>query len=299
MKNIIIHYVLLAILFLVLAGFIYYVYRSSITSNEEIEKIAEHAVAVKIQENTALFNKRFDELNDVLVKSIKARNQQITDIGIAVSELTGVVRKNSEGLKSYKAGTGDINEQYSTFVHMKDENGKDFPIGFAIFKPNRKEGERWTTGPVPGWQLYNQVLLTEGKEKDAVVSSWFENPLRKDTKGKKFPLHISDVEWVRKEIKTKSFKMNPTLTLGFTSEIDNFYPTLDVGLFTYGKTENDFDWRFIAGGIGYGDDYEFEFVPVQYNIGKHIPLIKNFLIGPAVNIDSEGYDFGIGGHCLF
>ena len=301
MKWTVVKYTLLVALVIAMAASLFYLYRKSITSEAKLKRVAEHAVMVKIQESNALYNKRFSELNGALVDVVEGQQKQITDIGKAIVALQSLVKKNVASDHTYKSGTGDPNEQYFTMINMRDADGKEFPMSWAIFKPNRPEGERWTTGVVPGWEIHSQVLLAQGKdEKDALLSVWFENQKRRDTKGNMYPLDIQEFEWVRKKIKEKSFAFNPTLTLGFVSETAEAFPVLELGAFTYGRTESDFDWRLLAGGIGGSEDLKFDFSPVQYNLGQNLPLITNLLLGPAVTFDLDlEYTVGLGVHGLF
>jgi len=295
----IIKIVVVTLCFIAIIFGVVYLKNMFVETQKTMIALTENIVATKIQENTALLEKRISQLDEVILNYTEARDQQIMDIGYSIAELRTVVERNVSGDHEYKSDTKDPKEQYFKMIYSKDTNGTKYPLAWAIFKPNRSE--KWTVGIVPEWKIKSQVVLTEGKESEAIFNIWFENENRKETKGNKYPLAIADVEWVRREIKEKSFIFNPTLGLGAVSDLGEVYPEINLGIFTYGKTDYDFMWRFIIAGIGTNsEELFFDFYPAQYNLGQHLPIVKNLLIGPLINLDTElKYNFGFGINGIF
>jgi hypothetical protein len=65
----------------------------------------------------------------------------------------------------------------------------------------------------------------------------------------------------------------------------------------YGRTVNDNDWRFIRLGAGVTtkENWFLELDPVQYNLGRYIPLISDLWLGIGVAYDgSWGLGISIG-----
>jgi len=260
---------------------------------KKTELLTKSIVAVNIQENNRLLNNRIKELEEV----IKNKDGKINDIGKSIAELKVVISKNKKSDHIYKEDTGDANEQYFKMIYSKDTDGNEYPLAWAIFKYKDK---KFTTGIVPEWELNSQIVLTEGKENEAIFETWFENNSRKETKGKKYPLKLNSVEWIRREIKNKSFMMNLRLSLSGIITMEDIYPVLDLSLFSYGKTKIDMDWKFISFGIGGSNNLKFDFTPVEWNVGKILPLINNLFIGPTIETDMYfDYTFGIKGAVPF
>jgi len=238
--------------------------------------------STRIEENNKVLQKRIAELDETIVKILNDKNKKATDIGYSISQLNATVKKQMQSDHSYKPESKDPNEQVFKLVYMKDVIGKEIPIAWAIYYPNKKE---WKTGIVPGWNLKSQVVLTDGKEKDAIFNVWLENKLREDTKGNKYPLKVVQTEWIRRETKTKEFMFNPRLSLGINADIEGVVPSADISLFSYGLSKGDMNWRFLEIGVSGVDDLHFNFTPFSYNIAKQLPLIENLFIGGFIGSD--------------
>jgi len=238
--------------------------------------------STRIEENNKVLQKRIAELDETIVKLLNDKNKKVTDIGYSIAQLNASIKKQMESDHSYKPESNDPNEQIFKLIYMKDVNGKELPLAWSIYYPNKKE---WKTGIVPGWNLNSQVVLTNGEDKDAIFNVWFENKLREDTKGNKYPLKVVQTEWIRKETRTKKLMFNPRLSLGINLDIEEVVPSADISLFSYGLSKGDMNWRFIGLGISGVDDLHFNFTPVEYNIAKRLPLIENLFIGGFIGTD--------------
>lgn len=88
------------------------------------------------------------------------------------------------------------------------------------------------------------------------------------------------------------FIWNPRLFLGLSGGIDTsgksqFGPTVSIALMSYGKTKTSSDFVFLGFGGLLKDHPALEISPVMYNIGQHVPLIKNTFIGPTYTFDTN------------
>lgn len=261
---------------------------------EQMIQLSESVISQKIDVDKKLLEEKIKQLNDAIVKLSKERRQTITDVGEIVATLE---HKFSEQIGNIYKDAKDKSKDYSEVViKQEDTKGKEFPVAWAMYSPNYEEGDKWTTGAYP-LHLHTKIALGESKDRsDAYVESWFTSNVFNKDKGEKFPVKISSVEWVKRPPNPKKFSFNPRLSLGMAIS-DDIYPTLNLSAFTYGRSKLDMDWMFLQGGFGgtNSDKYFFQFVPVEYNLGKVIPLVENLFVGPFmdVNNDSE-VSWGVG-----
>ena len=122
---------------------------------------------------------------------------------------------------------------------------------------------------------------------------YFYNKLTITVDNKDYDLKISKAESKEEFPKPKFSAFNPRLFLGISGGINikeiqgTFSPNLSVGLMSYGKFKNQPDFIFLQLGVGYNTvskNTGLFFNPFSYNLGNHIPLIKNTYIGPSLQI---------------
>jgi len=119
--------------------------------------------------------------------------------------------------------------------------------------------------------------------------------------GKKYDIKIDKSQFVE-EYPASKFRWSPSLYLGLGAgaylKSDPAWavtPTLQMFLFSYGKTKLVPEWTFIGLGLGYeAFERRLDFLvsPVGYNIGTHIPLVKNLYVVPTITVDFTG-DFAV------
>lgn len=115
--------------------------------------------------------------------------------------------------------------------------------------------------------------------------------------GKTYTVPIEDARIVE-EYPSPKFHFNPRLYLGIDGGVITNPPThaevtpnLGLSFFSYGKTKTSPQWSFLTVGVGYATQTQAPVVmvaPVNYNVGKPIPLIDNFHVGPSVSVDVDG-----------
>jgi len=170
-----------------------------------------------------------------------------------------------------------------------------------MFHPNQPDQNKlWKTGTYP---LEFDVNVIETEDKNGTFNRYaelnVENNQMKETKGNKYPVKITRLDWAKRELSTKSWSFwNPRIGLSGIFTNDFYAPALDLSIASYGKTDVDMDWRFLTVGVGVAnmDDKSgvaFSFSPIQWNFGKAVPLIENAFVGPAVGWYDGQSSFGI------
>ena len=117
-----------------------------------------------------------------------------------------------------------------------------------------------------------------------------------DTDGKKYKLPITESRLVE-ALPEKRFRFSPRLYLGMDAGVKanppahfEAQPNLQLAFFSYGQMVSSPEWTFLGVGIGYEvveEGITLILSPVNYNVGKHLPLVDNVYIGPSVSIDPD------------
>jgi len=125
---------------------------------------------------------------------------------------------------------------------------------------------------------------------------YFYNKLSIRVDNKEYDLKINKAESKEEYPKPKFSAWNPRLFLGFSGGLNvsqnqgTFGPNISVGFMSYGKFKTQPDLIFLQLGVGYSapDKKLGIFLnPFSYNLGNHIPLIKNTYIGPSIQVDQS------------
>lgn len=139
---------------------------------------------------------------------------------------------------------------------------------------------------------------------DADGRHYTYNKFTVTTQGKTYevPIQSSKFEEVYPD---PSFSFNPRIYLGLNGgAIVNplphaeMTPVLSVFLFSYGKLKADPDWATLGLGIGYETQMSrpvLAITPITYNIGHHLPLVRNLHIAPTITVDTKGSFSVLGG----
>lgn len=171
------------------------------------------------------------------------------------------------------------------------------PFGEVSFKAWEKKP--WGVDVYP--REYNVVTVI-GEDDDGKMYTY--NKLSMNVNGEKFDVQINESKFLEK-LPSKKFRFNPILYLGtdvgfyVNNPRVDIIPNLQVSLFSYSQSRLLPDFTFLGLGLGYAtqeNSLSFMLTPVNYNLGKVIPLIKNFYVGPTVSLDTIG---NIGVHLGF
>lgn len=254
-------------------------------------------------------NKLRDDWKEAL-EDIEEKNEEITNMGSTIARLEENIRKlGIESSHTYRAGTGDLNEQYFIDImypvkNKKGEVVKEIPYAWAIFYPNKPAGEKWKYGIYP-LDYYSQIVQTEQQDGqyNTYTKVWFENNDRSMSKGYEVPIDIVESKYKQEEkTEEEMFWWAPHISLGldgmFSSSFDGAVGgSLNISTSGYGKTKNDLTWKFFEFGVGMNNQDELygKFSPFSYNIGRNLPLVENTFVGPYVGItDESDYVLGLG-----
>lgn len=247
-------------------------------------------------------NSKNNALQEALI-DIDAKNEKIFNLGVTVSSLENNVRKlRVESDHAYKAGTGDINEQYfiDIMYPVKNKAGKvekEIPYAWAIFYPNKPRDKQWKYGI---YKLEYSIRTIQTEQEDGQINTytevWFENNKRKMSKEYKVPIKIVSSEFKQTKVKDHKFywwspHINLNIDAAFGSNLNaDVGGGLSFSTSGYGRTKNDLDFRLIDFGVSVSNDAVYlKFTPVAWNIGNVIPIVSNTFIGPFI-----GYEFSDG-----
>ena len=63
--------------------------------------------------------------------------------------------------------------------------------------------------------------------------------------------------------------------------------SLGISISAFGRTKNDNDWRFLRLGVGFttNKDWFLSATPVQYNLGRYIPLVSDLWLSAGAVYD--------------
>ena len=137
------------------------------------------------------------------------------------------------------------------------------------------------------------VLNVLGEDEDGKHYTYSKFSVVAD--GKTYDLKIADSKF-QEELPSAKWSFNPQLYLSadfgayLTSTRFEFIPNLQLMLFSYGQTKSFPDWNFLGLGFGYtfnAKSLALIVSPANYNIAKHLPLVKNVYIGPSISINAK------------
>lgn len=269
----------------------------------QVIKIEDNAWQIELaasKQQVEELKKQLEKTNSKILQIVKERNEKVDEVGIITAKLKQSVRLNQKSSHVYLKGKKT--DHHFIKIYKKATDGQQFPIAWAMFHPNQTEEKLWKTGTYP-IEFHAEIIETEedsGKFTRYVEVN-IENNQMKETKGNRYPIPITELKWAKNEKKTKRFSLwNPRL--GFSGVFtDSFMaPTLDLSLSSYGRTDVDMDWRFVAFGLGaYNNtddatEFVFTFSPAQWNFGTAVPLIKNAFIGPVIGWSEGTTSYGVG-----
>ena len=195
----------------------------------------------------------------------------------------------------------------SQLLSLYEPFNKDLrvPIGDVTFEAWKEKP--WSVNVLPRQYKLHTVL---GQDEDGRY--YVYNRFQVEVDGKTHNIPIDQSEVVEK-LPESEFRFDPHINLGLTvgpsiatgnldpneSKVQaEVMPTLDVSLFSYGETKVSPEWKFLGIGLGYESQRVNMGVilnPVDYNVGKHIPMMNNLYLGPTVGVDLEGNVFVGGG----
>lgn len=117
--------------------------------------------------------------------------------------------------------------------------------------------------------------------------------------GKNYDLKIDENKFLEEYPKNTFSWFNPRLFMFANGGIGisqvpikgEFTPGVAVGIMSYGQTKQNPTLSILQAGVGYGvanKTLEISVSPIQYNIGKNIPLMNNTYVGPVIQANTKG-----------
>ena len=171
-------------------------------------------------------------------------------------------------------------------------------VGFSAFNEHP-----WSLELYPREYQSTTVL---GKDEEG--RSYAYSTFQINVNGQKYTLPVTDAKIVQKYPSPK-FRFNPRLYLGvdgfalMNKSTGELTPNIGLSLFSLGSTKLDTTWSFATIGLGYETQEKTGAIivaPVNYNVGKHLPLITDFHLGPSMSLDFSGnWGLGVGGRVRF
>lgn len=170
-------------------------------------------------------------------------------------------------------------------------------VGFQAWKPKPWDAEIYPRE----YQVSTVVSIDENGKSN------YHNKITITSNKKTTTIPIQNSQFVETYPSSK-FRFNPRLYFGLDAglmaanfggqvpdEFGEVTPNLQLALFSIGKTKIDTTWTFIGIGAGFetqNTSVALMLSPVNYNIGKPIPLIENLFLGPTLSLDPKG-NFGV------
>jgi len=207
--------------------------------------------------------------------------------------------KSGEPLED-KYGYFDRTQWYQLNEPFADSTS--VPIGKAGFSAWKEKP--WSVEVLP--RSYGSATVL-GQDEDGRHYAYSKFYI--EVEGKKYDVPVSDAKIVEKYPSPKLY-FNPRLYLGIDGGLmvsppikGEVTPNVGLSFFSYGKTKATPDFSFLTLGLGYATQSRamvLLLAPVNYNVGRPLPLIDNFHIGPSVSLDVNGnVGLYIGGRVAF
>ena len=275
------------------------IFRRSDTKQEPtIIKVDDTAMKIEL----ALSKKRLRKLEDMLLeqgsmimKHAKDNKEHIDELAKITAGLKQQVETKGSTDKEYKGKEEtDPNKYFFKKVYMKGANGEEFPAAWVMFYPNRDKDEQWKSGTYPLEFEMNIVESQKGDTENRYAELFVQNNQMKETRGKRFPVEVKDIQWEKAPLGDKSFSFNMRISAYANALVDSsaegaVAPGLGISFFSYGRTDRDMDWKFLGVGTAFDGQEGYLFVePFAWNLGEALPLIDNLFIGPVGGMNTKG-----------
>jgi hypothetical protein len=183
-----------------------------------------------------------------------------------------------------------------TLILNFDENFDKQKIPLGTVKFTGADKDPWSLKIYPRKYDVTTVL---GQDEEGRHYAYSKFSITANGKTETIPIKST----LKQEVPSSSFRLDPRIYLSVDSGITTsgkdikgeVLPGIMVSFLSYGKTKTDPDWTFLDVGVGYATQRQtvgFVFAPVNYNVGHHLPGMRNLHLGPAVSVDTGG-NFGL------
>lgn len=196
--------------------------------------------------------------------------------------------------QSFKDPNGYLKNQQWFALTEPFNGGAKIPfgkVGFSAWQTNP-----WSVEVLPRTYSSTTVLGEDENGRHYAYSKF-----QIETDGKKYTIPISTSRIIE-EYPIPKFSFNPRIYLGIDGGIivnppnhAELTPNVGLSFFSYGQTKVSPQWSFLTLGFGYAtqqQDIVLILSPINYNVGKNLPLVDNLHVGPSVSVDANG-NFGL------
>lgn len=258
-------------------------------TKKDIENFAkDNGVNLKaIQDDLSKLNARVDGIN---VAVIHSNGQKDTNVP-STHTTPGNVKPPTINCDGTMVACPDPYGYATNTQHLKlneDFGDVKVPVGEVGFSTWREHP--WDVTIYP-----RKYSLTTVIGKDDEGRNYTYNKFQIESEGKKTDVKIDDAKFLQEYPSPKFSWWNPRLFLGVSGGANIQAPNADatasvsVAFMSYGQYKIQPDWTFLGLGAGYAFNNEkinFMLTPASYNVGKHIPLMRNIYFGPSLAVDT-------------
>lgn len=247
---------------------------------------------------------------DEIQKDLKTLHAELKGINLSVANTPGYsgtnISSTSTTPRPVTSGNSNIPAAANPYGYLSNtqklslnepmSDGTTIPFGQVGFSAWKKAPWDLTIKPR---QYKALTVLSE----DSSGRHFVHNKLVISVDGKDHVLPISSSEF-KEQYPLPSFRFDPHLALGLDAGASfkplhgEFTPNVQLSFFSYGRTKVNPDWLFLGLGAGYetqSKNVAVMITPLEYNVGKVLPLVNNLYVGPSVSIDPAGNFSVMGG----
>lgn len=243
--------------------------------------------------------------------NLKAIQEDLDKLHAEITAATTIV------VDSHGQYAGNLPSTNTGGSNPKPSDAPD-PYGYLAKQQNLAINEDFGTVKVPigsvgfsAWQAapWNidikareyHVSNVVGTDENQKISVYSKFAVKVDGKTYDVPIKTAVTQQVYPTAKFSVF--NPRLFLSTNSGVGvrtvqgEFTPSVNVGIMSYGKYKTQPDFSVLQVGVGFGVVSRKPQVlvsPGAYNVGQHIPLMRNLYIGPTIGIGTDGNVFIMG-----
>lgn len=251
---------------------------------------------------------------DAIKKDLATLNSNLTAINVITVHSSGQTASNltsTDAIKDPNAAPPDAQTitcdgkevscpnidphgyQGTTQQLALNESFGEIKVPFGSVGFSASQAAPWSLDVKPREYKITTVLGTDENQR---IMAYNKMTINTDNKDYEIPIANSEIK--QEYPMPKMSWINPRLYLGadFGLTVNTLPikgeagPNLAIQLASYGQYKNQPDLSIAQIGIQYdiaSKKPDFLLRPISYNIGKHLPLMNNLYIGPAIHVNTE------------
>ena len=265
-------------------------------TKQDVEQFAkDNGINLKaIQDDLKKLQANISSINAVTVVSngYQGTNIPTDHIGPAnPNPTTPTVNCNGQQIPCPNADSFDYMKKQQNISLNESFGNVKVPIGEVGFSAWQKNP--WSVNLLPREYHSDSVVGTDENQRQ-----YFYNKFSVKIDGKSYDIKIDNATTKQEFPQTGFSWWNPRLFLStdlgynLSENKGEFTPGINIGLMSYGgKYKSQPDFSILQLGLGWGtvsNRGQVSVTPVSYNVGKHIPLMNNLYVGPAIDLGTNG-----------